>query len=62
MKKRKSIAICLAAAAAGIVTSVSAVKAISETEDSRKQTDVETAALTKEQEMSLQKIKETYNV
>lgn len=62
MKKRKSIAICLAVAAAGIVTSVSAVKAISETEDSRKQTDVETAALTKEQEMSLQKIKETYNV
>lgn len=62
MKKRKSIAVCIAVAAVSIAASVSGVKAINETEDSRKQTDMETADLTEEQEKYLHKIKETYDV
>lgn len=62
MTKRKSIAVCITVAAVSIAASVSGVKAINETEDSRKQTDMETAELSEEQEKHLRKIKETYDV
>lgn len=61
-KKKIIMAVCAVGVVACIAAGTAKVKATSETADSTKQTDTETTTLTKEQEASLDKFKETYDV